>query len=275
MHSGQDTAYYLQKGFSVVAFEAHPALATAGRKRFAEAIASQRLTIVEGAIVDPALHPTGRVTFYENPGNSHWGTVDPEWVQRNERLGEGSRALTVDVVDFVACIERYGVPRYLKIDIEGADRLCLEALAQFEERPAFLSIESEKVHFADLESDIALLEQLGYESFQVINQPGVPRRKEPRTNGEGQWANYQFEFGSSGPFGLDLPDAWLNKSQTLRRYKLLFAMYKRFGDEGTWKKAWPWRAVHGAVRVLSRRTLPGWHDLHARHVRAARGGESR
>jgi hypothetical protein len=50
MHRGEDTAYYLAKGFRVVAFEAHPEHAAHNQARFASDIASLR--IVEGAITE-------------------------------------------------------------------------------------------------------------------------------------------------------------------------------------------------------------------------------
>ena len=52
MHKGEDTDYYLQKGFRVVAFEANPDLVKLCRTRFANAIDRKELTIVEGAIVN-------------------------------------------------------------------------------------------------------------------------------------------------------------------------------------------------------------------------------
>jgi hypothetical protein len=51
MHEGEDTAYYLKKGFHVVAFEANPELIARNKRRFAPEMVSGRLVIVEGAIV--------------------------------------------------------------------------------------------------------------------------------------------------------------------------------------------------------------------------------
>jgi 16S rRNA A1518/A1519 N6-dimethyltransferase RsmA/KsgA/DIM1 with predicted DNA glycosylase/AP lyase activity len=52
LHQGEDTEFYLEKGFEVVAFEADPVLADQCRRKFSDQIADQRLVIVEGAIVD-------------------------------------------------------------------------------------------------------------------------------------------------------------------------------------------------------------------------------
>src|SRR5271156_3521479 len=67
MHQGEDTDYYLKKGFRVVGFEANPKLVAKSRSRFADAIREQRLIIVEGAITDkPAGTNESTVSFYEN-----------------------------------------------------------------------------------------------------------------------------------------------------------------------------------------------------------------
>ena len=52
MHDGSDTAYYLRKGFRVVAVEANPELVAAGQSRFRAEIAEGRLTIVNKAIAE-------------------------------------------------------------------------------------------------------------------------------------------------------------------------------------------------------------------------------
>jgi FkbM family methyltransferase len=86
LHQGEDTAFYLAKGFRVVAFEADPELIAQCKEKFASEIAADRLHIVEGAIVDsPAEGDT--ITFYKNPEVTVWGTVDPTWRDRNARAG--------------------------------------------------------------------------------------------------------------------------------------------------------------------------------------------
>ena len=50
MHNGDDTAYYLHKGFRVVAIEANPVCVQACEKRFADAIRLGRLRIINVGI---------------------------------------------------------------------------------------------------------------------------------------------------------------------------------------------------------------------------------
>ena len=51
--------------------------------------------------------------------NTFWGTVVPEWAHRNKWLGSESEIIEVSTVDFSECLKQFGVPYYLKIDIEG------------------------------------------------------------------------------------------------------------------------------------------------------------
>ena len=56
LHKGEDTDFYLRKGFDVVAFEADPLLIKFCKLRFADYIDKGRLQIIEGAIA-PDLAP--------------------------------------------------------------------------------------------------------------------------------------------------------------------------------------------------------------------------
>ena len=89
LHKGEDTEFYLEKGFRVVAFEADPDLAAHCRERFAAQLREGRLVIVEGAIVatTPGIDAPRTVTFYKNLDKSVWGTTQAAWADRNARLG--------------------------------------------------------------------------------------------------------------------------------------------------------------------------------------------
>jgi hypothetical protein len=54
LHRGEDTDFYLRKGFRVVAIEANPDLVSACQTRLGTALQSGRLHIIEGAIADPS-----------------------------------------------------------------------------------------------------------------------------------------------------------------------------------------------------------------------------
>ena len=60
MHKGEDTEFYLRKGFRVIAFEANPELVDLCRVRLKRFIEQGQLKIVEGAIVDKKEIEAGR-----------------------------------------------------------------------------------------------------------------------------------------------------------------------------------------------------------------------
>lgn len=186
MHKGEDTDFYLRKGFRVVGFEANPELVGLCRERFKEFIEQKRLTIVAGAIVDRASIAPGqtKVEFYMSETNSVWGTVCPDWAERNQRMGDANTPIEVNVVDLIAVMEAYGVPHYMKIDIEGCDMACVTALRSFEKRPDYVSVETEKTSFGDIQQQIDVLIELGYDGFQSVEQSKIHSLQAPvSTNG--------------------------------------------------------------------------------------------
>jgi hypothetical protein len=68
------------------------------------------------------------VTFYKKADVSVWGTISPDWVKRNTVHQTSTYEISAPIVDFVDVLRTYGIPRYLKADIEGADMICIEAL---------------------------------------------------------------------------------------------------------------------------------------------------
>ena len=52
LHKGEDTDFYLKKGYDVVAFEADPDLIARCRRRFKAEIVQGRLRVVEGATAE-------------------------------------------------------------------------------------------------------------------------------------------------------------------------------------------------------------------------------
>lgn len=254
MHRGEDTAYYLRKGYRVVAFEADPDHVAHCERRFAQAIADGRLEIVFGAIADT---PEPTITFYRHPGLSVWGTTDPGWAARNAHRG-APVAVEVPVVDFAATLARRGVPQYAKIDVEGADGLCLGALTPAS-APRFLSIESDKRSLRAVEDELDLLAQLGYTRFCAVQQQGMERREITTSARDGSTFTYAFERHASGPFGDDLP--WRGADAVLAEYERIFRRYRRYGDDSRLGRS---RAGRVLRRQLNRfGAFPGWYDTHA------------
>ena len=230
MHQGEDTEFYLKKGFRVIAFEANPDLAASARAKFGDYIGNGKLVVVEGAIVEPS-YPAEAVEFYKNDKNSLWGTVSPYFAERNITFGAESTMIRVPRINFADCLATLGVPYYLKIDIEGMDTVCLRALLEVEGRPAYISIESDKADFKNVAEELEILTQLGYASFQAVQQTTVHRQVVPQPSEEGVAIEHVFTRGASGLFGKDLPGQWKTPGQIRDQYKRIFVDYKFWGED--------------------------------------------
>lgn len=276
LHKGEDTEFYLKKGFRVVAFEANPQLIEHCKTRFKDALDDRRLTLVEGAIVDPQSEAAkrGTVSFHVCSDRTIWGTVNDAWMERNKDLGFSSTTIDVPTVDFGEVIRQFGMPYYMKIDIEGCDQICLAVLEQFTTRPSYLSFESDKTSLDRITSEIKLLTRLGYDAFQAVEQSSIPQRQRPpQPAREGRYVDHVFEAGSSGLFGDELPDAWRNKSWLRRRYAMIRLGYYLVGDGGKIRNLkFPGstllrKLTQAVLYAITGAPVPGWYDTHARLAR--------
>ncbi|MFA5367029.1 MAG: FkbM family methyltransferase [Dehalococcoidia bacterium] len=275
MHKGEDTEFYLRKGFRVVAFEADPILIQFCRNRLKDFIDQGQLTIIEGAIVAPETLKAEQtnVRFYRNDDVSVWGTVCDDWSERNQRLGHSSTIIEVAVIDLVSIMQHHGIPHYMKIDIEGLDMVCVNVLSRFRERPDYVSIESAKTSFAAIKHEIVALTDLGYTSFQAIEQSSISYSQVPPVPArEGVYVAHRFEHGSSGLFGSELAGKWKTKQAILRQYRIIRLGYYLLGDDGIavrWKFVgvrWLLTLIGKSLGLGLRAPVPGWYDTHARHV---------
>jgi FkbM family methyltransferase len=160
MYDGSDTRYYLNEGFRVLAIDANPVLVQRARELlFQDEIKSSRLKILNFAIVEePAENVTlvinatdpgsSKIYHKDNPNSYQYGTFSVKGITINELFDE------------------YGIPYYLKVDIEGADELCVLGLNKIK-KPQFLSFE---VYDYNIISLLNYIESIGYTKFKLINQ---------------------------------------------------------------------------------------------------------
>src|SRR5262249_32360602 len=218
----------------VVAIEANPELICECKERFRSRVASGDLRIIEGAIAPASAGNT--VTFYKNVNVSIWGTIDPGWAERNAVRGHASENIIVNRVDIVETFRAFGIPFYLKIDVEGADKLVLESLEQFDERPQYISIESDKVELSNVESELFALRELGYSKYKVVQQRSIPGTGIRAKAVNGRAFEHTFEECSSGPFGDDIAQPWLTIDEAIAAYRSIFVRYRYFGDRSLYTK---------------------------------------
>ncbi len=273
MHKGEDAEFYLRKGFRVVAFEADPDLIAYCRETLKDFVNNGQLKIVAGAIVDfDAAVGAKTVKFYKNCDNSVWGTVFSGWAERNARFGTSSSVIEVDAINFVDAIRENGVPYFMKIDVEGCDTICVNALNSFKERPTYISIEADTTSLANIEREIELFIKLGYIAFKAVEQSNIPlSQSPPNPPREGKYVDQHFEAGSSGLFGLELESKWKSRREILRQYRFIRLKYFLLGHDGIMRK-WRFRGSHQLRSLTSRviglfthSAVVGWYDTHARH----------
>ena len=127
-NDGLDTASFLAQGFRVVAVEANAGLVLAFSKKepFSSALADGRLVLLNVAITNQ----TGvNVTFYINHLDPKLSTMDPRHF-----AGMAGRPKPAPVsVPGATCaglLSTYGVPHYLKVDIEGFDEVCYYSILE-------------------------------------------------------------------------------------------------------------------------------------------------
>lgn len=255
MHNGDDTAYYLDKGYQVVAVEANPILVRKARKRFAHAISESRLQIFDVGI-GPEV---GKGTFHVNQDNDEHSSFDQAVCERG---GGRCRPIQVEYVPFGEILAACGVPYYLKIDIERADIFCLRALDRHD-LPRYLSVEAHELEY------LTILRGLGYNGFKCVDQtahnyPAVTGDNESfagrvqsqlrrlrylvdRQLDKKGWGRKKkdeghfFPYGSSGPFGEETPGEWRSLETV----------------------AADWQHFNLGHRKQGTLNMYGWYDFHA------------
>jgi FkbM family methyltransferase len=268
-YNGDDTAYYLLRGYRVVSIEADPALVEKLQSRFAAETAAGRCTILNVGVAEK----DGHAPFYLSQ-LPIWNSFDKAMATRESYT---AREIQIQCRTFQSIMKEYGVPYFLKVDIEGLDHLCVLAL-QREDRPAYVSFEGSD----DAPELVRYLNGLDYRRFRLVNQRGwqivmipeagsahhvvwsvrqwirlmlrkhqavhgllkstrarVPAIKRhvhaPSTAGG---SSYKFPPGSSGPIPSEVPGPWL----TADEFQHTFISVKTSGIFGS-----SWFDVHAAL----------------------------
>jgi FkbM family methyltransferase len=281
LFDGGDTAYYLFRGYNVVAVDANPVMVEKARTQFAKEIKEKKLTLLNVGISSAP----GTANFWVSD-HAEWSSFDRAIASRD---CTAHSAVAVSVLPFAEIMEEYGVPHYLKIDIEGNDRLCVEAL-RGTTLPRYVSVESECAGDSVLLSDeeatamLQLLRDIGYVKFKLVDQARGWTSVRPnraarlsmrlatsvahgrlRIKGLSAIAEqftdipriaslgFDFPCGSSGPFGEDVPGEWMpfekarsvylqERHAVFARNRLLPGMLAK--DKPLWSFWYDWHATY-------------------------------
>lgn len=212
-NAGQNLRYYLRKADVVVAVEANPDLADAIRQEFADEILGGRVHVVSAAITSDAAD-AGSADFFVYQGARPDGHVLSSLERPASQSPRDFGVISVPTVSARALFEQYGDPYYVKIDIEHHDATVLRDVLQWQPLPDFVSAEAH-----DPEVLALLLLERRYLGFQIVNGSRVQSDfGNALITVGGAKMIWNFVRHSAGPFGEDLPSAWLTRPALLRQY---------------------------------------------------------
>lgn len=270
-HMGEDTAFYLDAGYRVLAVEADPEIRATGLQRFADKIESRQLVLVHAAAVGwRTLQQNKSITFHPHQTNSQWGTVDPAFLQRNAdiHLQPHAPAISVPAISLERLVTDHGCPHLLKVDIEGMDAAVINDLERLAVLPPYVSWETGKHHFLKIVALHLRLYRIGYRRFRVVQQMYASNQF-PAIDGPAHILPGRPH--SSGPMPDTHPQPWQGIARVLLKYAALFIAYRLIGPGSPF-----WNAERHQSRLVNtlprkirsfvtKRSIPfpGWFDTHA------------
>jgi FkbM family methyltransferase len=272
LHKGEDSLYYLTKGFRVIGIDADHSLIENARNYFSKYLMSNQLILLNFALSN---NDDEELDF-------HISRL-PEWNSLkksiSDRDGMYKETIKVKSKKLSSIMIEFGVPSYCKIDVEAADKVCLETLSDLDELPKYISVETECLGEFETETEeqaldtLNILNKLGYRRYKLVDQRSLcvlqpdkafyrnvglflrminKSKRLSRTYARLQSKlgigktyrdklsdkfGFTFEGGSTGPFGEDLDFKWLDyetAKRTLLFHRDSYAKLREATSYGFW-----------------------------------------
>ncbi len=196
-HEGHDIEYYLSKFDTVVAVEANPNLCKKIELKYTDFIIKKRLFVVNKCLtVNENLQ---KVDFYINRYTSGHSMFTKPTKNANDY-----DITKINSITLTQLFSEFGVPYFIKIDLEGYDKFILNYLINHNMLPEYLQFENNGVDILN-----KILDLNYYISYNIV-------------------AFYNFEKFynkennlTAGPIGADIKSVWLDKNEIIKIYKLL------------------------------------------------------
>jgi FkbM family methyltransferase len=231
LHKGEDASYYLRSGYKVIGVEASPVLSKACAQKFKKYIDENNLVIENKGISGT----TGILKFWINHKFTEWSSFEKELGCRNNTA---CHSVDIECVNMNYLFQKYGIPYYLKIDIEGNDGYCLEGIDAIN-KPKYVSFEASNIDW------LKVIRDKGYTKFKLINQhdgfKAFNKKRESSAirmfRNKVRWrlvktfGYAKFPCGSSGPFAENTDGDWINFDELVNSLKAFTNNGKPLNEE--------------------------------------------
>jgi len=206
-NKGQNLNYFLDKADIVIAFEANSNLVEKIKLDFKQFIDNKKLIVENVALIDD--ENIKKIDFYISKVNDVLSTLYPDdiskFYKQSVRCEKASSLIK-------KLLKSYNISEieYIKIDIEGADKLVLDDLLKNNILGKNLSIEC---HESEV---LELLLNSPYKSFKFVeNRDLIFKQNIEVTTKNNNKKIINFDIHSSGPYGEDIPGDYYSKSSIL------------------------------------------------------------
>ena len=206
-NKGQNLNYFLDKADIVVAIEANKNLVDQIKKDFKQFIDNEKLIVENVALIDD--ENLKNIDFYISKTNDVLSTLYPDDINKFYKQEVRCERASLLINKY---LKNYDISQieYIKIDIEGADKLVLDDLLKNNILCENLSVECHEPEVLEL------LLNSRYKSFKFVEGGNANFKNNIEVvNKFNEKKIINFDIHSSGPYGDDIPGNYYDKNSIL------------------------------------------------------------
>lgn len=269
-NKGEDALFYAHLGYEVIAVDADPSLVEENKRTHAAQL--DKITFLNYAISET---DGDTLELFINSDSGKNSLIQEVGARQDSLAGK----VAVKTITLRTLVEQYGLPHYIKIDIEGYDAIAVRSLIGMSEMPPYISVEAECLPEDDRFSEEGIFETLdtlrdaGYTRFKLIDQATLrvlddtdtyyrdsttlPHRvirkaqqltgifSAPYNDKKVLEKKYGFAlvYSASGPFGEESAGEWMTYEEAKRTYLFQRRQYFSIEANRRWSYWADWHAA--------------------------------